>query len=176
MSTRQFRIFLNVAYTCRGGEVFGNPAALRQWEEDYILRAPISGRVSYAGNRNHQDYVQPDDTILHILPTAEQAITGQLRVPVQDFGKVKQGQTVRIYLDQYPHQEFGRLHGEVVEWSTVPSHEYYLVTAQFSSELTTQYGKSIPFQQHLSGRAEIVTQPRRLLERIVHLFKGKSSL
>ena len=146
-------------------------AALRQWEEDYVLRAPISGRVSYAGGLNHQNYVQPGDTILHILPNAEQAITGQLRVPAKDFGKVKKGQLVRVYLDQYPHQEFGRLQGKVVDWSVLPNYKYYQITVQFPDELTTQYGKTVPFQQHLSGRAEVVTQPRRLLERLIHFLK-----
>ena len=131
----------------------------------------MSGRVSYVGNRNRQDYIQPSDTILHILPRDEQSIIGQLRVPVQDFGKVRKGQRVRVYLDQYPHQEFGRLEGEVVDWSVLPNHEYYQITVQFPDELTTQYGKTVPFQQHLSGQAEVVTRPRRLLERLIYVLK-----
>ncbi|MEM9831950.1 MAG: HlyD family efflux transporter periplasmic adaptor subunit [Bacteroidota bacterium] len=147
-------------------------AALQQWEERYVLKASVSGRISYVESRNHQDYLQIGDTILHILPHAEQSIIGKLQVPAQDFGKVREGQLVRVCLDQYPHQEFGRLQGEVVDWSELPDHEYYLITVQFPDELTTQYGKSIPFQQHLSGRAEVVTQPQRLLERIIHLVRG----
>jgi len=146
-------------------------AALQQWEESYVLRTSLSGHVSYVESRNYQDYVQTGDTVLYILPHAEQSITGQLQVPVQDFGKVKKSQAVRVYLDQYPYQEYGRLQGAVVDWSIVPDHEYYQVTVQFSDELITQYGKTIPFQQHLSGRAEVVTQPRRLLERIISLLR-----
>jgi len=149
-------------------------AALQQWEENYVLRTPLSGHVSYVESRNHQDYVQTGDTVLYILPHAEQSITGQLRVPAQDFGKVRKGQLVRVYLDQYPYQEFGRLQCTVVDWSVVPDHEYYQVTVQFSDELITQYGKTIPFQQHLSGRAEIVTQPKRLLERLISLLRSSA--
>ncbi|MEQ9443892.1 MAG: HlyD family efflux transporter periplasmic adaptor subunit [Cyclobacteriaceae bacterium] len=168
LENHYLRTEANLQNTMKGA-IVSLQVALQRWERDYVLRAPVSGTVS--GNKYHHNYIQRGDTILHILPTVDQPVIGHLQVPVQDFGKIKKGQKVRIYLDQYPHQEFGRLQGEIVEWTVLPNHEYYQVTVQISDSLTTQYGKNISFQQHLSGRAEIITHSKRLLERIFHTLR-----
>lgn len=112
---------------------------------------------------------------MSVVPEEEQAVVGQLKVPVRNFGKVAVGQRVHIYLDNFPHQEYGALRGTVRSLSALPKQGYYRVSVAFPDGLTTQYGKQIPFTQQLSGRAEIITEELRLLERLFYRLRATVS-
>ena len=99
-------------------------------------------------------------------------MVGRLRVPVRNFGKVAAGQSVEIYLENYPPEEYGTLRGTVRTLSSLPKQGYYLVTVDFPEGLTTQYGKAIPFAQQLLGQAEIITAELRLLERFFYRLRA----
>ena len=150
-------------------------SAIAQWEERYLLIAPRSGRVSFSDFWSEQQFVQSRQTVMSVVPEEEQAVVAQLKVPVRNFGKVAVGQSVHIYLDNFPHQEYGALRGTVRSLSALPKQGYYRVTVAFPNGLTTQYGKQIPFTQQLSGRAEIVTEELRLLERFFYQLRGAIS-
>jgi len=139
-------------------------AALSQWEEQYLLRAPQAGKVSLFDFERPKQYVHALDTVMRILPENEQAIFGRLLVPIKNFGKVQVGQRVQVYLDSYPFEEYGILPARVEDFSELPQHEYYRVFISFPEGLRTNYGKMIPAQQHLQGQAEIITEERRLIE------------
>lgn len=146
-------------------------SAITQWEERYLLTAPRSGRVSFSDFWSEQQFVRAGQTVLSIVPGDEQGAIGRLRVPVRNFGKVAVGQTVQIYLENYPYEEYGMLRGTVSSLSALPKQGHYRVTVVFPDGLTTQYGKEIPFTQQLSGRAEIVTEELRLLERFFYRLR-----
>ena len=151
-------------------------SAIAQWEEGYLLTAPRSGQVSFSDFWSKQQFVQAGQTVMRVVPNPErstgQQVLAQLRVPVRNFGKVAVGQSVHIYLDNFPHQEYGALQGTVRILSALPKQGYYRVSVTFSHGLTTQYGKAIPFTQELSGRAEIVTEELRLLERLFYQLRS----
>jgi hypothetical protein len=46
-----------------------------------------------------------------------------------------------------------------------------LIDVTLPQKLETTYHKSIPFQQEMSGTAEIITQDLRLIERLLYQFK-----
>ena len=145
---------------------------IAQWEERYLLIAPRTGQVSYSDFWSKQQFVQSGQTVMSVVPEEEQAVVGQLKVPVRNFGKVALGQRVHIYLDNFPHQEYGSLRGTVRSLSALPKQGYYRVTVAFPRRLITQYGKEIPFTQQLSGKAEIVTEELRLLERFFYRLRA----
>ena len=146
-----------------------------QWEANYLLVAPRSGQVSFSDFWSEQQFVQSGLTVLSVVPNligdTGQQVLAQLRVPVRNFGKVAVGQSVRIYLDNFPHQEYGALRGSVRSLSTLPKQGYYRVSVAFPNGLTTQYGRQIPFTQQLSGRAEIISEELRLLERFFYQLR-----
>ncbi len=147
-------------------------SAIAQWEERYLLVAPQSGQVSFSDFWSEQQFIQSGQTVMSVVPEEEQAVVGQLKVPVRNFGKVAVGQRVHVYLDNFPHQEYGALRGTVRSLSALPKQGYYRVTVAFPNGLVTQYGKQIPFTQQLSGRAEIVTEELRLLERFFYRLRA----
>ena len=149
---------------------------IAQWEERCLLTAPRSGQVSFSDFWSEQQFVQSGQTVMSVAPNLNtktgQQVLAQLRVPVRNFGKVAVGQSVHIYLENFPHQEYGALRGTVRSLSALPKQGYYRVTVTFPNGLTTQYGKEIPFTQQLSGRAEIVTEELRLLERLIYQLRS----
>ena len=148
--------------------------AIQQWEERYLLTAPRAGQVSFSDFWSEQQFVEAGQTVMRIVPpTNEQAgnIIGQLRVPVQNSGKLTEGQRVEVYLDNYPYVEYGALTGIVHSISSLPKQGQYHLTITFPEGLTTQYGQTIPFQQQLQGRAEIITEDLRLLERLFYRLR-----
>ena len=51
--------------------------------------------------------------------------------------------------------------------SQVPEDKQYAVEVELPDGLKTYYDIEIPFNQEMLGRAEIITDDRRLLERII---------
>ena len=93
-------------------------------------------------------------------------VIGKAFLPALNSGKVQTGLRVNIQLDGYPYQEFGVLPGKVERIAPVPEQETYLLEIELSDSLLTSYGRTIPFSQELSGTARIITEDRRILERV----------
>jgi len=148
-------------------------AALSKWEDHYLLLAPQAGKVSFFDFESSKQYVNALDTVMHILSENDQPIFGRLLVPVQNFGKVRVGQSVHVYLDNYPYEEYGILFAKVVDFSGLPQQGFYRVIISFPKGLKTNYGNTISAQPHLQGRAEIITEERRLIERLFDKFRSK---
>jgi hypothetical protein len=108
--------------------------------------------------------------VMNIVPTSQE-ITGTVRIPVHSFDKVKCGQKVNIKFDNYPYTQYGVVNGKVISISEVPKDNYYSAEVSITGGLVTNYKKNIFFEQGMQGDAEIITDDRRLLERIFARFR-----
>jgi hypothetical protein len=98
---------------------------------------------------------------------------GKVKASAQNSGKIKIGQKVMIRLANFPDREFGTLAGRVKNISLLPDTEgNLLVDISLTENLKTNYNKTIPFQQEMTGSAEIITEDLRLLERILYQFRS----
>jgi multidrug efflux pump subunit AcrA (membrane-fusion protein) len=147
--------------------------SLDRWQQTYLLTAPIGGKVSLnASFFSAQQFVRQGETVLTIVPPENGNIVGRLLLPVAKSGKVKSKppQRVIIKLDSYPYNEWGTIQGEVISKSLVPKDDQYAIVVSVlnvqNTTLISSYGKQIPFEQHLQGIAEIITEDKGLLERI----------
>jgi len=144
---------------------------LRSWEQDYILKTPVGGSVTFTNIWSENQFVSSGNIVLTIVPDGEQNIVGRAFIPVIGAGKVEPDQKVNIKLDNYPYMEFGLLEGVVSNISTVTVNsedgDYYTAEIQLGNELITNYKKKLPFNQEMQGVAEIITKDRRLIERLV---------
>jgi HlyD family secretion protein len=144
---------------------------LRSWEQDYILKTPVEGRVTFTNYWSENQFVSSGNIVLTIVPDEDQNIIGKAFIPVIGAGKVQPDQKVNIKLDNYPHMEFGSLEGVISNISMVPVNSedgnYYTAEIQLGNELITNYKKKLPFNQEMQGVAEIITKERRLIERLV---------
>jgi HlyD family secretion protein len=88
-------------------------------------------------------------------------------MPVSGAGKVETGQLVLVKIDDFPYLEFGMLEGRVKKTSLVPDKQFYSVEIEFNRGLTSTTGQILQLQGELNGQAEIITNKRSLMTRIL---------
>jgi multidrug resistance efflux pump len=137
------------------------------WEQKYVLKAQIDGTVTFPSYWSKNQNVREGDRVLTIVPADPGEIIGKLNLPAEGAGKVKPGQRVNIQFANFPHLEYGMVKGIIRSISLVPYDNQYSVEVTLPDGLTTYYGREIPFTQEMPGRAEIITDDRRLIERII---------
>jgi len=146
---------------------------VKDWELRYALKSSIAGKVSYLSFWNENQTVNIGDLVFTIIPSTSSGYIGKIKAPIQNAGKIKVGQKVNIRLANYPDTEFGMLNGIVENISLFPDKEgNYLVDVTLDKELITSYNKKIEFQQEMSGKAEIITEDLRLIERFFYQMKN----
>lgn len=145
---------------------------IAQWEHNYLLKTPISGKVSFNKYWSINQNVKAGDCVFSVVPDESLKIIGKLKLSMHGSGKVKVGQKVNIKFSNYPHMEYGMVRGVIRSKSLVPTGESYLVEVDLPNGLLTNYGKKLGFSQQMQGIAEIITENIRLLERIFHPIKS----
>jgi len=149
-------------------ESFDNLSAqIASWEQTYLLKAPNQGVVTFTTFWTQDQNVTVGDKVITIVPEDAGKIIGKMSLSLRRSGKVKVDQRVNIKLDNYPHMEFGMVNGIVRNISLVPADNFYTVEVELPDGLTTFYNINLEFDQEMQGMAEIITEERRLLTRIV---------
>ncbi len=142
-------------------------AQIALWEQKYLLKTPIAGIVSFTKFWSPNQNVKEGDLVMTVIPSDQGDIIGKISLPIEGSGKVRTGQQVNIKFANYPHMEYGMVKGIIRNISLVPNDNNYAVEVELPEELTTYYGIKIPFNQEMHGQVEIITDNRRLIERIV---------
>jgi len=143
------------------------------WEQDYVLRAPVHGTVSFTKYWKEHQNVVAGENVIAVVPEESSRVIGKLTLSANRAGKVKIGQTVNVKFKSYPYMEFGMVQGIIEKISMIPSQEdYYLVDVTFPDGLVTNYGIDLTLSQKMSGQAEIITEEVSLLLRIIRPIKS----
>lgn len=146
--------------------------AIKDWENKYVLKSEIDGKVSFLNYWNKNQTVSQGDLVFTIIPSNHSKYIAKVKAPLLNSGKIKVGQNVNVKLQNYPDTEFGMLKGKVQNVSLTPDKEgYYLIDVSLPEKLITSYNKEIDFKQEMRGTAEIITEDLRLLERFFYQFK-----
>lgn len=137
------------------------------WYQNFVLIAPISGKVSMSRIWSPQQFVKANTEVMTIIPDAGIGDKiGRAAMPIAGSGKVKKGLDVNISLAGYPSQEFGLLRGKVKKIAAIPlDNANYIVEIAIPDTLITTYNDTISFNHQLLGTAEIITEDRRVIER-----------
>jgi hypothetical protein len=143
---------------------------IEQWEENFLFVAPNAGRLAYLGFHQDQKYIQSGMDLFSVVPE-QGTVIARAELPIWGSGKVKEGQEVRIRLENYPFEQFGTLNGRVSKISVVPGKEHYWLTIDLPAQLETSQKIKIEFKQQLTGQTEIITEDLRLLERFFYQFR-----
>jgi len=142
-------------------------ASIADWEQKYVLKSAVEGIVSFTRIWSRNQDVREGDLVMSVIPKNPGAIIGKVSLPLSGAGKVKPGQWVNIKFANYPYLEFGMVKGVIRSISLVASDNVYSVIVDLPEGLQTGYGTELTFNQDMQGIAEIITNDRRLLERIV---------
>ncbi len=146
-------------------------SSIDKWTQNYVLSAPIKGTAVFNG-LTLQQFVRDGDAVLTIVPQGQDQIVGRLQLAVEKSGKVTEGLPVLMKLDNYPYQEFGTISGRVKSKSVVPKNREYTIIIDSiqvvnDTKLVTSIKREILFEQQLLGTAEIITDDKGFLERVL---------
>jgi multidrug efflux pump subunit AcrA (membrane-fusion protein) len=148
---------------------------IKDWELAYVLKSSVAGKVTFLQIWTENQTITAGDNVFSVIPKLEKGYIGKLKAAALNSGKIKIGQQVNIRLANFPDREFGILKGEVKNISLVPDKDgNLLLDVELPKGLKTSYKKQIPFQQEMKGRAEIVTEDLRLIERLLYQFRDLS--
>ncbi|MDY6801654.1 MAG: HlyD family efflux transporter periplasmic adaptor subunit [Bacteroidota bacterium] len=142
-------------------------AAIDSWNYQFTLVSPTDGKVTFNQFWNENQSVKAGETVMTIIPEDEGEIIGKVQLTFQGAGKVKPGQQANIQFANYPYMEFGMVKGVVKSISLAPNNNFYTAEIELPQGLTTFYGIELDFKQQMTGKAEIITEDIRLLERII---------
>jgi len=123
---------------------------------------------------------QQEQSIANIIPPIDEetdgiAMIGELIIPSIGSGKVAIGQQVNVELNDYPKKQYGIVLGKVESMSNisvpVPKGDGitgYKIMISFPKGLENTLKKDIQFKHNMQGKAEIITEDIRLIERFFH--------
>lgn len=148
-------------------------SAIDQWEEQYVLKSPADGIVTYTRYWSNNQSVNAGDIIATVVPYEIGSIIGKAYIPVSEIGKVKEGLNVSISLPGYPYMKYGKLSGIIKSISLVPDKEGYVANISLPEGMKTTYGRELDFIQEISGTAEIITEERSILFGFIEPLKSR---
>ena len=163
----------------------GNNIELRSREVQEILARPPKVLVRYgtsvicailailiAGSFffNYPDIISGEASIQN----SNNEWIAYVKVPAGGAGKIQSGQQVILKMTAYPYLEFGHINGITRQISPTKERESYLVEVQIGEKLVTSSKKELQMSGNLSATAEIITENRRLIERIFAPIKKLS--
>jgi len=145
---------------------------VNEWKLAYVLTAPVEGVVTFNKYWSETQNVKEGERVMTVIPENPGELVGKVELPIRGSGKIKEGQDVNIKFDNYPYMEYGMVKGKVENISRVPEDNYYMVEVLFPEGLVTTYGIPLELQNQISGKAEIVAEDLRLIQRILNPLKA----
>lgn len=142
------------------------------WKQNYLFTATYDGTFRFQNSWKENQLIKTGDLFATILPENQGEYIGNLKVPLQNSGKIQDNQKVLIKLDNFPYQEYGMLEGRIQSMSTITDKDgNYFIEVAMPNGLKTSYGKEIRFDKELTGSADIITDEMRLIERVFYQFR-----
>jgi HlyD family secretion protein len=146
-------------------------AQVKIWENTYLLISPIDGTATFTKFWSENQSVNKDEPVLTIVPANPGNYIGRVFLKMQKSGKVTGDEMVNIKLSSFPYLEFGIVRGKVKSKSLVPSGDAYVIEIELPNGLKTLYGRTLDFTQNMQGTAEIITDDKSLLEKMIYPFQ-----
>lgn len=137
---------------------------IQTWESKYLLKAPVSGIVSFTGFFQENQEMKTGQILFYISPDNISYFVEML-IPQYNFGKVKPGQEVLLKFQAYPYEQYGSVLGKIEYISNSPTDSGYLAKVVLPNGLITNYKKPLQCRNGLYAQADIITENMRLLER-----------
>jgi len=142
-------------------------------ERSYVLKAPISGRVTAlaTGEGRAATTARP----LMVLVPTDAKFTAELYAPTRSIGFVEPGKETRLLYDAFPYQRFGSFGGQVASISRIavdpreteipfPFEEpVYRVKVSLDQQTIEAFGQPAPLQAGMTLQANIVLERQSFL-------------
>ena len=151
------------------------------WKEKYLQIAPFDGELEYLGFWRENSFVSSGQELFILIPK-ENDIVGEVMIPSVGVGKVEIGQTANVKINKFPYDEYGLLKGRVESLSRISNRvdsregtmDVYQAIISFPNGFTTNFGIPLYLDFESKGTIEIITKPKRLIERLFDNLKAKT--
>ncbi len=137
-----------------------------------ILKPKLSGKVHFVDFWKIGRKVKQGDLLFIIMPSNHGPYIGKLKVPINQTAKIRKGQQVRIYLSEDIMLKNDIIESTVQHISTVPDKDGFLsVEVKIGLRLATINDKDISYTPGTIGKAEIIIEDLRLIERFFYRLR-----
>lgn len=148
--------------------------AVEEWKRQFVISSPIKGIVSFnMESISEQQFVPADREIGVVVPLKRQRTKGFIQADMSKAGKIRRGQKVVIKLDSYSYAEYGAIEAFVEKKGQVPIDGNILVEIGFEDELITTLGRRIEPSREMKGKATIITNDKRFIERVFESVRSR---
>lgn len=143
-------------------------------EQSYVVKAPISGRVTALATAEGRSASTAARPLMVIVPS-EALLTAELYAPTRSIGFVEPGKETRLLYDAFPYQRFGSYEGRVASISRIavdpretdipfPFEEpVYRVKVELTQQSVKAFGEPAPLQPGMTLQANIVLERQSFL-------------
>ncbi|MFN9999146.1 MAG: HlyD family secretion protein [bacterium] len=138
-----------------------------EWIRNYILKAPISGKVNFMIPIQENQYLKLGKSLGFINPP-NSMYYAEVILPQNNFGKIDAGQEVQLRFDAYPYQEWGCVIGKLDYTSEFATDSGFLAHILLINGLKTNQHKFLHYRDGLKAEAFIITLDMRLFERFYY--------
>lgn len=150
--------------------LLSSKAKIDLWKDRFLIISPFDGKVSLSNNWNSFQNVIVGDEILSLIPV-HQGIIAKVKISAAGSGKLRIGARSIINLDDFPQEEFGTLQASVTSIPFTQTGNEYIVILSLSDGLKTNFDKSIPFKEGMTGSVRISTSNTSLLMRLFYQLR-----
>jgi membrane fusion protein (multidrug efflux system) len=130
----------------------------------YLIRAPVSGRLGEVGDLRIGAIVRPGERLAVIIPQGELKAVAYF-LPRAALGRITPGMPARLQLEGFPSLQYGRISAKVLNVAS----ETREGTVRVELAIDPNHTSLIPFQHGLPGTVEVEidrVSPARLLLRV----------
>jgi len=148
-------------------------AEIESWMALHVLRAPVKGKVSFAGIIEENQNLSAEQEVFVINP-GNTDFFGEIQIPQYNMGKVKTGAQALVKLKSYPHEQFGMIRGKLVYISEVAFRDsVFVAKISFEKFENNNTGRKIILKNGMQAEAEIITEQSSVLSRLSrNIMKG----
>ncbi len=102
---------------------------------------------------------------------------GQISVPIKNLDKIKEGQIINIKFENYPSMEYGIIQLKINNLQTlqeVNNDTLYFFEINVPDTLITSYEKKLNYIPKMKGKADIIVQDLRLIDKFIISIKQEN--
>jgi hypothetical protein len=142
------------------------------WEEKYLIRSPVTGRITLTRFRNENQVIKAGETVATVIPDNATEVIARAVIPASGFGRIETGQEVNIKLSGFPYMQYGVLKGRIYSLSQVPGEDGFIADIELTGGMTSTYREKIRFIHQMDGTADIITEDTRLIYKFINPLKA----
>jgi len=135
------------------------------WVVQHILRAPLNGKLSYAGIVQENQNVAANQEMFVINP-GNTDFFGEVQIPQYNMGKIRVGEKALVKLHSFPFEQYGMIRGTLSYVSDAAYRDsVFIAKIHFDQFENKDPKRKITLKNGMLADVEIITEESSLLQR-----------